>query len=120
MTNQQITAISNGSTRRYWIGSDRRFDRYNRSLVNRIDDLMDPSFLMDWKILLKENNEDKRGHPYRTPSAFITFLAKLRAMYSILFRSLGRNCQNICKDHRNNNYMLYKHIQKDKKDSTSN
>ncbi len=42
---------------------------------------MDPSFLMDWKVLLKENNEGKRGHPYRTPNAFITFLAKLRAMY---------------------------------------
>ena len=56
MTNQQITAISNGRTRRYWIGSDRRFDRYNRSHVNRIEDLMDPSFLMDWKTLLKENN----------------------------------------------------------------
>ena len=88
MTNQQITAISNRSTRRYWIGSDRRFDRYNRSLVNRIEDLMDPSFLMDWKALLKENNEGKRGHPYRTPTAFITFLAKLRAMYGVPFRSL--------------------------------
>ena len=39
-------------------------------------------------MLLKENNDCKRGHPYRTPSAFITFLAKLRAMYSISFRSL--------------------------------
>ena len=88
MTNQQITAISNRRTRRYWIGSDRRFDRYNRSLVNRIEDLMDPSFLMDWKVLLQENNEGKRGHPYRTPTAFIIFLAKLRAMYNISFRSL--------------------------------
>ena len=44
---------------------------------------MDPSFLMDWKVLLKENNESNSGHPYRIPSAFITFLAKLRAMYSI-------------------------------------
>ena len=120
MTNQQITAAGNRSTRRYWIGSDRRFDRYNRSLVNRIEDLMDPSFLMDWKALLKENNDGKRGHPYRTPTAFITFLAKLRAMYGVPFRSLERNCQNIYKDHRNNNCMLYKHIQKDKKDCASN
>ena len=88
MALKQIAAISNGSTRRYWIGSDRRFDRYNRSLVNRVKDLMDPSFLMDWKVLLKENNEGKRGHPYRTPRTFIIFLAKLRGMYSILFRSL--------------------------------
>ena len=49
---------------------------------------MDPSFLMDWKVLLKENNGGKRGHPYRTPSAFITFLTKLRAMYRIPFRSI--------------------------------
>jgi hypothetical protein len=47
MTTQQITAISTGSTRRYWIGSDRRFDRYNSSLVKRIEDLLDPSFMMD-------------------------------------------------------------------------
>ena len=49
---------------------------------------MDPSFLMDWRELLKENNHGKRGHPYRTPNAFITFLAKLRAIYNVLFRSL--------------------------------
>ena len=88
MINQQITAISNGSTRRYWIGSVRRFDMSNRSLVNRIEDLIDPSFLMDWKVLLKENNEGRRGYPYRTPSAFITFLTKLREMYSIPFWSI--------------------------------
>ncbi len=88
MTAQQITAITNRSTRRYWIGSNRRYDRYNRSLVNRIEDLMDPSFLMNWKTLLEENNRGKRGHPYRTPNAFITFLAKLRAVYNVPFRSL--------------------------------
>ena len=26
----------------------------------------DPSFLMDWKVLLKEKNEGLRGPPYRT------------------------------------------------------
>ena len=88
MTPKPITATSSRSIRRYSIGSDRRFDRYNRSLVNRIKNLMDPSFLMDWKALLKENNEGKRGHPYRTLTAFITFLAKLRTMYGIPFRSL--------------------------------
>jgi transposase len=88
MTPQPITALGNRSTRRYWIGSDRRHDRYNRSLVNRIEDLMDPSFLLNWKVLLEENNRGKRGHPYATPNAFITFLAKLRAVYSIPFRSL--------------------------------
>ncbi len=42
MTPKPITAVINRITRRYWIGSDRRFDRYNRSLVNRIEDLIDP------------------------------------------------------------------------------
>ena len=88
MTPKPITATGNRSKRRYWIGSDRRYDRYNRSLVDRIEDLLDTSFLMDWKLLLADNNSGKRGHPYRTPNAFITFLAKLRAMYSIPFRSL--------------------------------
>ncbi len=49
---------------------------------------MDPSFLMDRKTLLEENNRGKRGHPYTTPNAFITFLAKLRTVYNIPFRSL--------------------------------
>ena len=88
MTPKPITAIGNRSTRRYWIGSNRRFDKYNRSLVNRIEDLMDPSFLMNWRNLLGDNNRGKRGHPYGTPNAFITFLAKLRAVYNVPFRSL--------------------------------
>lgn len=57
-------------------------------LVNRIEDLIDPSFLMDWKALLEENNKGKRGHPFRTPNAFMTFLARLRALYGLAFRSL--------------------------------
>ena len=88
MTPKPITATGNRSKRRYWIGSNRRYDRYNRSLVNRIEDLMDPSFLMNWRNLLADNNRGKRGHPYRTPNAFITFLAKLRAVYNVPFRSL--------------------------------
>jgi hypothetical protein len=52
MTNQQITAAGNRSTRRHWIGSDRRFDRYYISRVNKIEDLIDPSILMDWKTFL--------------------------------------------------------------------
>ena len=88
MTTQQITAIGNGSAIRYWIGSNRRFDIYNRSLVNRIEDLMEPSFLMNWRELIEENNHGMRGHPYKTPNAFMTFLAKLRAIYNLPFRSL--------------------------------
>jgi transposase len=49
---------------------------------------VDPSFLMNWKTLLEENNRGKIGYPYRTPNTFITFLAKLRAVYNVPFRSL--------------------------------
>ena len=56
--------------------------------MNRIEGLLDPSFLMDWKNLIEKNNHGKRSHPYRTPNAFITFLAKLMAVYSIPFKSL--------------------------------
>lgn len=42
MTQKPITIISNRSTRRHWIGSNRKFDKYNRSLVNRIEDLPVP------------------------------------------------------------------------------
>ena len=63
----------------------------NRSLVNIIEKLLDPSFLMDWTIPIDENNHGKRSH------SFIIFLAKLKAVYSIssghprglLGRSLG-------------------------------
>ena len=82
MTPKPITAIGNRSKRRYWIGSNRRYDRYNRSLVDRLEDLMDPSFLMNWRTLLADNNSGKRGHPYRTPNAFITFLANILAIPS--------------------------------------
>ena len=44
--------------------------------------------LTDWKVLLEENNRGKRGHPFKTSNAFITLPAKLRAMYSVSFRSL--------------------------------
>ena len=42
MTPKPITATGNRSKRRYWIGSNRRYDRYNRDLVIRIEDLLDP------------------------------------------------------------------------------
>ena len=88
MTPKPIMASGNRSTRRYWIGSNRRHDRYNRSPVNRIEDLLDPSFLRNWKTLLEENNKGKRGRPFVTPKAFMAFLAKFRAAYGIPFRSL--------------------------------
>jgi len=54
--------------------------------VNRIEDLLDPPYLLDWKLLFDENNHGKGDHPCTTPNPFITFLAKIRAVYSIPFR----------------------------------
>ena len=90
MTPKPITAIGN---------------RYNRSFVNRNEGLMVPLFLMNWKVLFEENNHGKRGHPYRTsrtPNASITFLAKIRAKYSIPFRytSIFRRIRKIVPDPR--------------------
>lgn len=59
MTPKPITGLGNRSTGRYWIGSNRRHDKYNRSLVNRVEDLPDSLFLMNWKTLLEENNRGK-------------------------------------------------------------
>lgn len=53
--------IENRRTRRYWVGSNSGNDKYNRSLENRVIDLLDPSFLMNWKVLLEENNLGKKG-----------------------------------------------------------
>ena len=79
---------SNRSTGRYFIGINRRWDRYNRSLVDRVYDLLNPGFLSSWKILLGEINGGKRGRPFKTPNAFILFLAKIRAMFGVPFRAL--------------------------------
>ncbi len=49
---------------------------------------MNQSFLMNRKNLLDENNHGKRGYPYQTPNAFISFHVKFRVMDSVPFRSL--------------------------------
>ena len=78
----------NRGIRRYFVGSNRRWDRYNRSLVERSYDLLNPESLKSWRILLDEINRGKRGRPFKVPQAFILFLAKIRAMFSVPFRTL--------------------------------
>ncbi|MCL4412808.1 MAG: hypothetical protein M1526_05600 [Candidatus Thermoplasmatota archaeon] len=46
MTPNPITATVNRSTRGYWIGPDRRYYIYDRSLVDKIEDIIEPSFLL--------------------------------------------------------------------------
>lgn len=78
----------NRSIKRYWIGSNRRWDKYNESLVDRIEYITDLSFINNYYDLLKENNNKKIGHPYKVPDALIIYLSRLRSIYNIPFRSL--------------------------------
>ena len=84
----QINNKIHRSIKRYWIGSNRRWEKYNESLVDRIEYLADLSFIKDNDRLLEEKNNGKIGHPYKVPDALIMYLARLRSIFSIPFRSL--------------------------------
>ncbi|ARD84647.1 transposase IS4 family protein [Ferroplasma acidiphilum] len=84
----QINNKINRSIKRYWIGSNRRWEKYNESLVDRIEYLTDLSFIKDYDTLLEENNSGKIGHPYKVPDALIMYLARLRSIFNIPFRTL--------------------------------
>ena len=84
----QINNKINRSIKRYWIDSNRRWKKYNGSLVDRIEYLIDLSFIKDYDGLLEENNWDKIGHPYKVLDALIMYLARLRSIFNVLFRIL--------------------------------
>ena len=84
----QINNKINRSIKRYWIGSNRRWEKYNESLVDRIEYLTDLSFIKDYDTLLEEKNKGKIGHPYKVPDALIMYLARLRSIFNVPFRSL--------------------------------
>ena len=80
----------NRSIRRYFVGSDGRWDRYNRSLVDRVYDLLNTESMKNWMILLAEINSGKRGRLFKVPNTIVLILAKLRALFNIPFRSLDQ------------------------------
>ena len=84
----QINNKINRSIKRYWIGSNRRWEKYNESLVDRVEYLTDLSFIKDYDTLLEEKNSGKIGHPYKVPDALIMYLARLRSIFNVPFRSL--------------------------------
>ena len=55
----QINNKINRSIKRYWLGSNRRWGKYNESLVDRIEYLADLSFIKDNDRLLEEKNNGK-------------------------------------------------------------
>lgn len=64
----------------------RVWPKYNSYLVNRIDVLMDTSFLDSWNESLERANEGKVGHPFDYPQEFFDFLAKIRSLWNVPFR----------------------------------
>ena len=68
--------------------SVRDWSKYNKSLVERMFSLLDTNSLYKWKHSLEEENKCKRGRPFKVPDVLINFLAKIRSIYSIPFRSL--------------------------------
>jgi Transposase DDE domain. len=68
--------------------SVRNWSKYNKSLVERMFSLLDTNSLYKWKHSLEEENKCKRGRPFKVPDVLINFLAKIRSIYSIPFRSL--------------------------------
>ncbi len=58
----------------------RVWSKYNSSLVNRIEVLMDTSFLDSWDESLEKENKGKVGHPFEYPQEFFDFLAKIRSL----------------------------------------
>jgi hypothetical protein len=88
MSTESTLASYQGGIKRYFVGSNRRWDRYSRSLVDRVYDLLNPEFFRDWNILLEQMNRAKRGRHFKVPDIFIVFLAKIRAMFNVPFRTL--------------------------------
>jgi IS5 family transposase len=66
----------------------RVWSKYNPSLVNRIDVLLDTSFLSSWNDDLGKENDGKVGHPYEYPQEFFVFLSKVRELWNVPFREL--------------------------------
>ena len=56
--------------------------------MDRIEYLTDLSFIKDFDTLLEEKNNGKIGHPYKVPDALIIYLARLRSIFNIPFRTL--------------------------------
>ena len=76
MTNTSVDCIER-KDKRIW-------NKYNPSLVQRINVLMDTSFLNTWGDDLERENEVKVGRPYEYPKEFFLFLSKIRSLCNAL------------------------------------
>jgi len=80
MTNTSVDCIKR-KDKRIW-------RKYDPSLVERIDMLIDKSILNTWKNDLERENEGKVGRPYEYPEEFFLFLSKIRSLWNVPFREL--------------------------------
>jgi len=76
--------------------------------------LLDTNSLYKWKHSLEEENKCKRGRPFKVPDVLINFLAKIRFIHSIPFRSLESILKNILRYYGFECNPLHKYIQEDK------
>lgn len=86
----------NRSIKRHFIDSNRRWDKYNRSLVDRCFDLLSPSFFKNWNELLQEISKEKKGRSYKVPNCFIAVLAKIRAVFNVTFKMFESIAMTYC------------------------
>jgi hypothetical protein len=68
------------------------WNKYNPSLVQRINVLMVTSFLNTWRDDLERENEGKVGRPYEYPEEFFLFLSKIRSLCNAL-QGAGSICE---------------------------
>ena len=62
-----------------------------------MNDFPDINIFNNWKELLKENNYNKKGRPFKIPGIIILYLAKLRELYNLPFRLLETELHNLSK-----------------------
>ena len=80
-----------------------------------MDDFLDISIFNKWNELLKENNYNKKGRPFKVPEMVIMYLARLRELEEISFRQLEselHNLSKIFKSHEISFTSIYRRIRK--------
>ena len=86
MTQNLINFKSNRDIRMY-----RYFNyikNYSKKYINAMNDFLDLSTFNRWRELLKENNYNKRGRPFKIPGIVMLYLVKLGELYNLSFRLL--------------------------------
>lgn len=76
-----------------------------------MNDFLDINIFNNWNELLKENNYNKKGRPFKIPGIIILYLAKLRELRGISFRQLETELHNLSKYLNSRKYHLHQYIE---------